>query len=92
MRKQKSKTDTIGVTTSENGDLVPIKEVQKTVAEQIDDIIRRNYNNYIGKKVEGLQPIHREIRNRVGDWMFLAYLEKQERDNPKPIFNPKTSK
>jgi hypothetical protein len=59
---------------------------EKSINDQINEIIERQYNGYRGKKLSHLKFLHGVMRSAYGDQMFLAYLEKQERDNPKPVY------
>lgn len=61
-------------------------ENEKTINEQINEIIERQYNGYRGRQWRSIHFSHWLLRGQVGDYVFLAFLEKQERDNPKPIF------
>lgn len=59
----------------------------KTIQQQIDEIIDRQYNGYRGDAMALVGIAHGILRDFVGDYLFLAYLEKQERDNPRPVYN-----
>lgn len=59
----------------------------KTTDRQIDEIVERYYNGYRGNAPRLVGIAHRILRQSIGDYLFLAYLEKQERDNPKPVYN-----
>ena len=59
----------------------------KTIQQQINEIVERQYNGYRGNAMRLMGIAHKLLRQQIGDYLFLAYLEKQERDNPKPVYN-----
>lgn len=60
---------------------------EPTIRQQINEIIERQYNGYRGNAMRLVGIAHALLHERIGDYLFLAYLEKQERDNPKPVYN-----
>lgn len=60
---------------------------QKTIQQQIEEIAERQYNGYRGNMFSLVGVWHGALRSSIGDYLFLAFLEKQERDNPKPVYN-----
>jgi hypothetical protein len=59
---------------------------EKTTRQKINEIIERQYNGYRGNAMSLVGIAHTMLREAIGDYLFLAYLEKQERDNPKPVY------
>jgi hypothetical protein len=59
----------------------------KTIKEEINEIVERQYNGYRGNAMRLVGIAHGLLHDAIGDYLFLAYLEKQERDNPKPVYN-----
>lgn len=60
---------------------------QKTIHQQIEEIIERQYHGYRGNAMHLVGIAHKLLRQQIGDYLFLAYLEKQERDNPRPVYD-----
>lgn len=65
---------------------------EKSINDQINEIVERQYNGYRGRLHKRLGLVHYEMRVLFGDTMFLSYLEKRERDNPKPVYHVQTEK
>lgn len=61
--------------------------MNNSIKEEIEEIIERQYNGYRGNAMRLVGVAHELLRDAIGDYLFLAYLEKQERDNPKPVYN-----
>lgn len=59
----------------------------KSIQQQIEEIEERQYNGYRGNAMRLVGVAHELLRDAIGDYLFLAYLEKQERDNPKPVYD-----
>lgn len=60
---------------------------QKSIQQQIIEIEERQYNGYRGNAMRLVGIMHECLRDAIGDFAFLKYLEKQERDNPRPVYN-----
>ena len=57
-----------------------------TTLEKIKQIEREQYNDFDGRKMIGLKQVHSILRNRIGDEDYLRYIEKQQKENPRPVF------
>ena len=60
--------------------------IEKTIQQQIEEIESRQYHGYQGNAMYLVGIAHGMLRDAIGDYLFLAYLEKQERDNPGPTY------
>lgn len=60
---------------------------EKTIQQQIDEIEHRYYGGYQGRAMRLVGIANNLLREAIGDYLFLAYIEKQERDNPRPVYN-----
>ena len=56
-----------------------------TTLEKIKQIEREQYNDFDGRKMIGLKQVHSILRNRIGDEDYLRYIEKQQKENPRPV-------
>lgn len=60
-----------------------------TTTEKINTIILERYpNDYAGRRNMHLRQLHAELRQKLGEEKFLAFLEDQEENNPKPKYQP----
>lgn len=57
-----------------------------TTKEEIDLIIKEQYNNYQGNIFQELRDVHKVARNLSGDDAFLEFLKKCKEKNPRPIY------
>lgn len=57
----------------------------KTVEEQIDEIVKKRYNDYKGSAYRQLYIHHMDIKEKFGSRYLLQVLIKCEAENPKPV-------
>lgn len=59
-----------------------------TTREKIDALIEDQFSGYRGKYNKPLKILHAMMRIHMTEKQFLAFLEKQKVDNPKPEYVP----
>lgn len=57
-----------------------------TTQEKIAAIFKDQYGNYGGRLYRQLIIAHAHLRFMLGDEVFLEYLEKQKKKNPRPKY------
>lgn len=58
----------------------------KSIEEQIDEIVKKRYNDYKDKAFRKLYTLHMDIKERYGSKYLLEILIKCEAENPKPVY------
>lgn len=63
-----------------------------TTQEEIEQIMNRRGHN--SPSVVAIKRMMKDefLRNKVSDEYYLEFLRKQEKENPRPIYNFKTNK
>lgn len=59
---------------------------RQEIKNKIDALIEKRYSGYRGKLFEPIGKQHAFIRNMMGDREFLRFLQRLEKENPKPIY------
>lgn len=57
-----------------------------SVRKKIAQIVKEEYGNYLGRMVAPLGILHKRMRKVLGDEKFLEFLEKQKKENPRPVY------
>jgi len=57
-----------------------------TTQEKIAEIIKDQFNDFKGDKMIGLKLLHSRIRSTLSDESYLLFLEKAQKENPRPIY------
>lgn len=59
-----------------------------TTQDKIAAIIKDEFRDYRGYHplVRAIKKVHEKIRQRDGDEIFLAFLERSVKENPRPVY------